>query len=81
MYVSKSQNIPIFHAPNIHVFHTQHDISSVVLEGSVEGHNTRTIAVVTDLEFSQNLLSDLFIGIDTNNLAAYQQRSPAREVG
>lgn len=58
------------YTPTVHVFHAQHDISSFVLKRPVKGHDIRTVAVVAYLQLPQNLLADLFFGIDSNNLVS-----------
>lgn len=65
--------------PGIHVLHTQDDISSFVLEGSVESHNVRGVTVMADLQFAQDLLSDVLLGIDADNLKLHMVRGQRRE--
>lgn len=54
--------------PAIHVFHAQDNVPRFVLEGPVEGDNVRAVAVMPDLQLSQDLFSDFLLGVDTNDL-------------
>lgn len=54
--------------PAVHVLHAKYDISGFVLEGSVECDDLGRIAVVADLELSENLLSYVLLCIDSDDL-------------
>lgn len=56
------------YAPAIHVFHAESDIAGLVLECSVECDDIGRVAVMADLQFSNDLLTDVFFSVDSNDL-------------
>lgn len=57
--------------PTIHILHAENDISRFILECSVEADDVRGVAVMSDLEFPQDLLPYILLGIHADNLGAY----------
>ena len=55
-------------APAVHVLHAERDIAGLVLECSIECNDIGRVAVMADLELSDDLLADVFFGINSNNL-------------
>ena len=54
--------------PAIHVLHAQHNVPRFVLESPVESDDVRAVAVMPDLQLSQDLFPDLLLGVDANDL-------------
>ena len=52
-------------SPAIHIFHAKHDVPCFVLKGAVECDHVGRIAIVTDLQFSDNLFSHILFCIDS----------------
>jgi len=60
--------VPIFYSPGIHVLHAHDDVSSVVQESSVERHNVGRIALVHNLQFTDNAFPDFLLGFHMYDL-------------
>ena len=67
---SGGKSLRAMHIPAIHVFHTENNISCVVRKGAVECDDVWRVAVVADLQLSNNLLSDILFGINPDYLSA-----------
>lgn len=55
--------------PSIHVFHAHYDRPRIVEERSMEVDNVSRLALVHDLQFADDPLADLLVGIDVYDLA------------
>lgn len=54
--------------PTIHVLHAQHNVPGFILECPVKSHDVRGVAIMADLEFSQDLFPHTLFGINPDNL-------------
>lgn len=55
-------------SPNIHVLHAHDHIVIVVEKRSVKGDDIIRVTPMHNLQFSNNPLSHLFLGLDVNDL-------------
>lgn len=62
--------MPSQNSPAVHVLHTQHDVTSFVLESAVICDNIGRTTVMAHLQFPHYLLADIFFCIDPDDLSS-----------
>lgn len=76
LYIGKYVHVYIYtrtNVPAVHVLHAKYNVSGFVLECSVECDDLSRIAVVADLELSEDLLPYFFLCIDSDDLSRGSQ--------